>query len=285
MSTAIATQKHEIDGLLKSVEIADRFKRVAPPEVDADRMLTVCKLALQRVPNLKTCDPWSVLGAMLSCVSLGLEPASPLKHAYLIPYGNTLTFIISFPGYLTLLDRTARVRTVQADVWREGEHFLVERGTNARFEHRPTFTDAPILGAYSYVHLIGEEHGRPHVVPISRINEVMKRSQAFKKGNSPWHNDFAQMAVKHALNTHAKTLPLSPQLARARELDSLAEVGRVNFAAIGQAEDTAAALDVIPETEPPAEKPTLKDRLAGANDAAIDVQPDPTPTAEELFRE
>ena len=61
---------------------------VLPKHVDADRMLKLALGALRTTPKLLNCNVESLMGAVVTCATLGLEPNTPLGHAYLIPFEN-----------------------------------------------------------------------------------------------------------------------------------------------------------------------------------------------------
>src|SRR5688572_26822501 len=62
--------------------------RALPKHVTADRMMRVILTTVRRTPELLMCSPESMLGAILQCSQLGLEPDGVLGQAYLIPFNN-----------------------------------------------------------------------------------------------------------------------------------------------------------------------------------------------------
>jgi len=51
-----------------------------------ERIVRVLALAAYKNPKLREVKPFSLLGALMTCSSLGFEPNTPLGHAYLIPF-------------------------------------------------------------------------------------------------------------------------------------------------------------------------------------------------------
>lgn len=52
-----------------------------------ERLMRIVLTSSQHNPALAECTPQSVIGAVVNCATLGLEP-NLLGHAYLIPYRN-----------------------------------------------------------------------------------------------------------------------------------------------------------------------------------------------------
>jgi recombination protein RecT len=57
----------------------------------ADRLLKITLSAFRQTPELMQCTQESLINAVMVCGQLGLEPNTPLGHAYLIPYFNGKT--------------------------------------------------------------------------------------------------------------------------------------------------------------------------------------------------
>ncbi|MEJ2897755.1 recombinase RecT, partial [Bordetella avium] len=53
---------------------------VLPRHVSADRMLKIALGALRTTPKLMGCTVESLMGAVVQCSQLGLEPNTPLGH-------------------------------------------------------------------------------------------------------------------------------------------------------------------------------------------------------------
>src|SRR5574340_908813 len=80
---------------------------VLPKHVGADRMLKIALGALRTTPKLMQARTDTLLGAIIQCAQLGLEPNTPLGHAYLIPFDNRskgITEVQIVFGYKGLID-------------------------------------------------------------------------------------------------------------------------------------------------------------------------------------
>ncbi|RIQ47810.1 recombinase RecT, partial [Bordetella avium] len=95
---------------------------VLPRHVSADRMLKIALGALRTTPKLMGCTVESLMGAVVQCSQLGLEPNTPLGHAYLIPFekrrkqGNDwvtdkieVQIVLGYKGLIDLARRSGQI--------------------------------------------------------------------------------------------------------------------------------------------------------------------------------
>jgi recombination protein RecT len=61
---------------------------VLPKHVSPDRMLKIALQAVRTTPALQECTSKSLLGAVIQCATMGLEPNTVLGHAYLVPFNR-----------------------------------------------------------------------------------------------------------------------------------------------------------------------------------------------------
>lgn len=204
--------------------LAGQLAMALPRHLTPDRMTRVVLTAVRTVPNLGKCSQESFAGAVMSLAQLGLEPNTPLGHAYLIPRdshkrGWEVTTIIGYQGYLELARRSGIVKTIYAHVVREGDHFEYELGIHKRLEHRPKAPlDAKITHVYSVAHIEGSEP----LFEVLTFAEVEKRRKigASGRGNStPWDQHWEAMAKKSAIRAIWPWLPKSAEMAQAAEID------------------------------------------------------------------
>ena len=83
-----------------------------------ERFARICVTAFRQTPKLQQCSPASVLGAMMTCAQLGLEPNTPSGLAYLIPRWNgklrttECQFQVGYRGLLELMYRSGAIASV-----------------------------------------------------------------------------------------------------------------------------------------------------------------------------
>ena len=258
-------------------EMAQRMKAAIPKHLSAERMLRVCALAIQKTPKLAECDMMTLLGAMITLGTLGLEPNTPLGQAYLIPFekrtkengrwvttGVDVQVIIGYKGYIDLARRSGELVNIHADVVYEGDDFTFEYGTGMHMRHVPRGARAnrKPLWAYFYAKLAdgGEAF---EVLPYEEILAIRDASQGYQSAmrnrerypesfsKTPWVAFEHEMAAKTMIRRIAKWLPMSIEAADATTIDSAHEGGAtVDYRAVlGGKPETAAAMRALTSDE------------------------------------
>jgi phage RecT family recombinase len=162
----------------------------------AERFARVCVTAFRQTPKLQMCSPGSILGAMMTCAQLDLEPNTPNGLAYLIPYGRECQFQIGYKGLLQLMYRSGAVASFNADVVFKQEVeqglFKYTSGIHPDIHHEINLLDgsarsgnpADIVAAYACCVL---KSGEPIIRLVTRkeidqLTEWVKRPQVGAKG-------------------------------------------------------------------------------------------------------
>lgn len=181
----------------------------------AERFARVCVTAFRQSPKLQQCTAGSILGAMMVCAQLDLEPNTPSGLAYLIPYGRECQFQVGYKGLLQLMYRSGAIASFNADVVYRGELerglFRYTSGIHPNIEHEIDLLDnsarsgdpKDIVAAYAAVTLKSGE-------PVMRLVTKKEIDQARAQGgrNSPaWRDHYAAMAIKTAIKRLAQWLP------------------------------------------------------------------------------
>jgi recombination protein RecT len=224
-------------GLLQRSQ--EQISNALPKHVDAGRMVRIATTALRSVRNLDQCDPGSFLGCVMQAAQLGIEPNTPLQHAWLIPRrnrgGHECTLIIGYQGMMELAMRSGVVTGMYAYVVREGDDFAVKLGLEPDLHHVPSDDadreDRPITHVYAVAKI---RDGEPIFVALSRAQVEKRRAKSdgyayqVKKGgkSNPWFTDEEAMFQKTALRALWKWLPKSAEMARAVAVEEAAELGR-----------------------------------------------------------
>lgn len=247
MTSAVAVY-HAPDEVRKDMTaLRAQLEDVLPSRIDTDRFLRVVAKTIIENPKLMECTRLSLLSSIHTAAQLGLEPSGLLGSAYLVPYRRSVTVEDDkgrmvktsvmeaqlIPGYRGLIDlarRSGEVESIEADVVRARDEFLLEKGTNARLIHRPFIADptasaeerdrGPYVGAYMKAVLRGgvEQY---EWMSFDDIEAVRKRSKAATDG--PWVTDWSEMARKTVVRRGSKYLPLTTDFRTALELDEQAE--------------------------------------------------------------
>lgn len=208
---------------------------VLPKHVSPERLLKVALGAIRTTPKLLGCTVESLFGAVVQCAQLGLEPNTPLGHAYMIPFENSwakrvdVQVIIGYRGLIELARRSGQIISIAAHAVYEHDHFDFAYGLDDRLEHRPTLGDrGEIIAFYAVAKLKDGGHAF-EVMPVSEVNAIRDVSSSYRsavkygKTDTSWIANYPEMGRKTAVRRLAKYLPVSIELAIAAELDDLAD--------------------------------------------------------------
>lgn len=224
IGTQRKTLAHELMAL--KPEIA----KALPNKIDADRMTRVAMTALRTTPKLNQCSLPSFLGSVLTLAQLGLEPNTPLGHAYLIPRKikgvMTCTTMIGYEGLLDLVYRGGKTALVYAHAVREGDLFDYNYGLNRSLDHKPV---APDTAEMTHVYAVAElRSGHKAFVVLTKEQVLRRKSSAQGTAGpaSPWNTHPEEMWKKTAVRALTKYLPRSIEVAQATAFDEAPEIGK-----------------------------------------------------------
>lgn len=196
---------------------------LAGTDVSPQRFVRMAFTAVNSNEMLKQADRFSLMGSLLGCAALGLEPSSPLGQAYIVPFKDQgkvkAQLIVGYQGYIDLAYRSGRVMSIYAHVVREQDEFSYEFGSNAHLTHRPSRDAArgEVTDAYGFAVLAGGGHVFD-VLSKEQIEARKARSKA-KGDRSPWQTDYEAMARKSAIRQLFKWLPTSTETQKALGAD------------------------------------------------------------------
>ncbi|KVE33084.1 recombinase RecT [Burkholderia sp. TSV86] len=233
---------------------------VLPRHVSPERMLKIALGALRTTPKLMECTVESLMGAVVQCSQLGLEPNTPLGHAYLIPFekkkkvGNQWVtdkvetqIVIGYKGLIDLARRSGQVVSIAAHAVHEHDHFDYAFGLDEKLEHKPAMSArGDVIAFYAIAKLVGGGHAF-EVMSKEQVNEIRDASQNYKfardKEKTVWGQHYEEMGRKTVLRRLFKYLPVSIELASAAAIDDIGTAGR------SQALDTVLDGDYITPTD------------------------------------
>lgn len=254
----------------------------------AERFARVCVTAFRQNPDLQKSSPASILGAMMTCAQLGLEPNTPSGLAYLIPRWNSklrsmeCQFQVGYRGLLELMYRSGAIASINADVvYRqeiEAGLFTYTSGIRPSIEHRIDLLDGSartgnpqdIVAAYACAVL---KSGEPviRVVPRRDIDKAMNMSGGKSGPSAVWKSHYAEMAIKTAIHRLAKWLPTT-RVDEAMEAEAKyieAEAKPVEPSQAGLSLEAMNAMMQASVTETPQDAPAVEQAPA--------PQPEPIP--------
>jgi recombination protein RecT len=202
-------------------ELAKQFqamKSLVPKHVTPERLARVGLQAISRNPKLMECTPESIIGSIMNCASMGLEP-NLIGHAYLVPFWNGKTkcmeaqFQIGYKGIIDLVRRTGDVSRIYAYEVRANDEFDYQLGVEATLKHKPLLNGdrGEIVAYYAVYHLKDGGYG----FYVLSKDEAMEHAKRFSKSQKdgklfgPWEEHFDEMAKKTAVKMMSKYMPIS----------------------------------------------------------------------------
>lgn len=212
-------------------EMKPAIQQAIPQHMTPDRLLRIATTSIRTNPKLKICSPESLLGAVMQCAQLGLEP-SILGHAYLIPYKNKkkddngkeywvdeAQFQIGYKGLIELARRTGQISSIMAQAVHVKDEFEYEYGINEKLKHVPA-DDArgEVIKYYAYAKF---KDGGYSFLVMSKEDIFIHRDKFSKSKNrqgehyGPWVDHFDEMAKKTVLKALMKYMPISVEFQKA----------------------------------------------------------------------
>lgn len=219
--------------LLSNQQAGAQLAAVAASHMSPERMMRLLALSIEKTPKLAECTPMSILGCIMTAASLGLEPNSPLHHAYILPFYNgrekrmEAQFIVGYRGYVQLAHNSGQLAGICCGVhYSDDPVWRYRKGSAEILEHEEGPQEGEKLHAYASVTLKG---GSTIVAccPFAKILKLRDQhskgwQDAVKNGKqkfSPWFTDEDAMAMKTMVRQVAKFMPMSSEIAQAASLD------------------------------------------------------------------
>lgn len=217
--------------LTKSMSITDmikamqpEIKKALPSVITPERFTRMAISSLNNTPELQNCTPISFLAALMNAAQLGLEPNTPLGHAYLIPYKNKGTyecqFQIGYKGLIDLAYRNGQMQTIQAQSVYENDYFEYEFGLEPKLVHRPAFEDrGEVTYFYGLFRTVNGGYGFSVMSKAEMDVYAKQYSKAFDSSYSPWKTCYEEMAKKTVIKQALKYAPIKTDLQKVLSSD------------------------------------------------------------------
>jgi len=242
MSTNIAELKAGTRVALKDMKPKDQVKHLLeqnklviqqalPKHMNAERLMRVAITSVTSNPKLLECYVPTLIGGIIQCSQMGLEPNTVLGHAYLVPFFNTkksrtdAQVIIGYKGLIDLARRSGQIVSIAAHAVRARDVFEYEYGLTEKLRHVPASGER---GDITHFYAVAHMKDGGHAFEVLSSEAVMKiRDGSQGKKNAVWKDHFEEMGRKTAIRRLAKYLPLSVEMAAAVALDDRASMGVV----------------------------------------------------------
>lgn len=193
----LAKTNNSLKALVRKPEIQQRFTEVLGKR--GNQFAASIVSLVNATPQLRNCDPNTVLASCMTAATLDLPIHPTLGLAYIVPFKNDATFQIGYKGLIQLAIRSGQYKYLNACPIYEGQLQSVDKLTG---EIRLN-VDAPDQGdAIGYVASLQLINGFRHAIYWSKPEveaHAVRFSQSFKSKSSPWQSDFDAMALKTVL--------------------------------------------------------------------------------------
>lgn len=215
------TKENSFQGIITK-QLSNQFKAIqslVPKHITPERLCRIGLNAVSRNPKLMECTPETIVGAIVNCATLGLEP-NLLGHAYIVPFFNGKTgkmeaqFQIGYKGALDLIRRTGQVSSISAHEVYEGDDFQYAYGLEEKLIHVPCGEDDEDKITHFYACYKLKDGGTGFIV-MTRA-QMDKHRDRFTKSKDkkgivfgPWIEHYVSMGLKTAILKLIKYMPIS----------------------------------------------------------------------------
>lgn len=198
---------------------APDIQKKLPPGIEWDWFEGTVRNELRRTPKLLECDPYSLAGAVVQAIALGLIPGA-LGHVYLVPYAKEVQFILGYKGMIELAFRSGRLKDIATGIVYEGDEFAFRKGTRPFLDHTPSGPQGERDFTHVYAIARLKTGGTEFEVLFpEEIEKAVKQSPTGKKGIGPWVEHREPMIRKTAVRRLSPVLPQWPLFAQALARD------------------------------------------------------------------
>lgn len=187
--------------LFEMKSVAERF---TPFTTDYSQTKAIV-LSLANDPQLKNCEPLTILGAALTAAQLGLPLTKQQGCAYILPYGKQAQFQIGYKGWIQIALATHQFSKLNACAVYKGQL----KGFNPlteeiEFDWSVTPEGQPI--GYAACFKLKDGFSKTLYVDRESIERHAKRySRTYARGGGVWETNFDEMAKKTVLSKILRT--------------------------------------------------------------------------------
>ena len=188
---------NSVKALVKRPEVQARFTEVLGRR--GNQFAASIVSLVNATPQLRNCDPNTVLASCMTAATLDLPIHPALGLAYIVPFKDSATFQIGYKGLIQLAIRSGQYRYLNACPLYEGQLQSVDKLTGAITLNAEAPDQGEVIG---YVASLQLNNGFRHAVFWKRQeveNHAVRFSASFKSKSSPWQTDFDAMALKTVL--------------------------------------------------------------------------------------
>ncbi len=183
--------------LLQSTAVRARFEQVLGNPTKAAQFVAALSTLVYASPQLKKCDPNTVIAAAVQAAALDLAIDASLGQAFIIPYGDKARFQIGWKGYVQLALRTAQYAALNVAHVFEGEIEIVNRFTGQLKFSAPT--SDTVSGVVAYLKMLNGFEKFEYWTLGQITDHAKKFSKSYGQASSGWTTNPEAMQKKTVL--------------------------------------------------------------------------------------
>ena len=234
-NNAVATVR-PIDRFKQELSLRkDMMTSLLPKNINFDKFQAIVIAAVGSNPDLLECDRGSLLKSCIQAAELGLSLNPTLGEGDILRVWNNRTkkndaqFRPRYMGLMKLARQSGDVMKIEAEIVRENDEFLIQKGDEPRLEHRIKLGGrGEMVGAYC-IWTLKDGTKQFEVMDREQILAIRDRSSAKTKEGKivgPWATDQEEMWRKTVVRRASKYMPRATDaFSNAVALDNLLEVG------------------------------------------------------------
>lgn len=201
--------------LTKNPSVVSRFATTFNGDSKkAEKYLSSALSLYNSSPELKRCEPNSIMAGIGQAALLNLPLNQSFGCAYLVPMGNKAQFIVGYKGYIRMMMNSNMYKSIVMVPVREGEITNWNKFTET-YETGEAKSDA-IVGFFARFEL---RNGFAKALYMTK-EEVDAHAKKFSKGGFGWKNHYEAMGIKTVFLKIVKFAPMTEELQMALESDS-----------------------------------------------------------------
>ena len=234
-SNAVATVR-PIDRFKQELSLRkDMMTSLLPKNINFEKFQAIVIAAVGSNPDLLECDRGSLLKSCIQAAELGLSLNPTLGEGDILRVWNSRTkrndaqFRPRYMGLMKLARQSGDVSKIEAEIVRENDEFLIQKGDEPRLEHRIKLGNrGEMVGAYC-IWTLKDGTKQFEVMDRDQILAIRDRSSSKTKEGKivgPWATDQEEMWRKTVVRRASKYMPRATDaFSNAVALDNLLEVG------------------------------------------------------------
>jgi recombination protein RecT len=227
MNQIVKKAPADLMSLLTGDDMKQRLVKLLTDPRMLDRFIGVMTGALKSTPKLAECSHASIVGAMLKCATLRLEPNTVSGQCWLIPRKISgvmeCSWELGYKGAIDLGYRSAEIGVIKAKAVYERDLFDIDYGKiQDGVYHKPHILGdrGKLIGYWAqWIH----KDGRSSDVLFMSQWEMDQHTEQYVKSMSseysPWNTSYEKMALKTVIKQVLKYAPLSVDDLRQADAD------------------------------------------------------------------